>query len=349
MQDELERLLLALLCVISQFAAQPELDLATHPGHLKPLGSQGPVHPIDELTAFPDSSTFYKRYTKASKPLLVKGGAKDSPAYALWTDEYLTGKEEAKSEIVTVEYGKKENRTKGSKLYSMKEFVEAYKKENIYLVAGVPKYIMQDVLLPYSLRCGGYQSQLVDTVMWFSSGGTKSVLHHDNVDNINCLFAGRKEMYFIEYPKYKAQVNLDHSEGGYSSVDPDSVDLIKYPGLKDVEFYFVQMEPGDCLYIPYKWYHHVRSYDRNIAVNVWWAPLLQFNASDCHQSINDEGLPTIDKYQFEVLNKNKSDEDDDDELSENMRIFVSLLFSIPIGMIMWKSIISVVTVNLGNQ
>jgi lysine-specific demethylase 8 len=132
-------------------------------------------------------------------------------------------------------------------------------------------------------------------------------------------------------------------------VDPDSVDLIKYPGLKDVEFYFVQMEPGDCLYIPYKWYHHVRSYDRNIAVNVWWAPLLQFNASDCHQSINDEGLPTIDKYQFEVLNKNKSDEDDDDELSENMRIFVSLLFSIPIGMIMWKSIISVVTVNLGNQ
>jgi hypothetical protein len=31
------------------------------------------------------------------------------------------------------------------------------------------------------------------------------------------------------------------------------------------------------------------------------------------------------------------------------RIFVSLLFSIPIGMIMWKSIISVVTVNLGNQ
>ena len=42
--------------------------------------------------------------------------------------------------------------------------------------------------------------------MWFSSGGTKSVLHNDDVDNINCLFHGTKELLFIEYKKYKNQV-----------------------------------------------------------------------------------------------------------------------------------------------
>ena len=29
---------------------------------------------------------------------------------------------------------------------------------------------------------------------------------------------------------------------------------MKYPGLKDVEYHYAKMEPGDCLYIPYLWY-----------------------------------------------------------------------------------------------
>lgn len=32
------------------------------------------------------------------------------------------------------------------------------------------------------------------------------------------------------------------------------VDFVKYPSLKDVEYYNVTMEPGDCLFIPYKWW-----------------------------------------------------------------------------------------------
>lgn len=38
---------------------------------------------------------------------------------------------------------------------------------------------------------------LQDAVVWFSSGGTKSVLHYDAVDNINCLFDGTKELLMI--------------------------------------------------------------------------------------------------------------------------------------------------------
>ena len=48
------------------------------------------------------------------------------------------------------------------------------------------------------LSCGGYVNLLQDIVMWFSSGGTKSVLHSDNVDNINCLFSGEKELYMVD-------------------------------------------------------------------------------------------------------------------------------------------------------
>lgn len=47
--------------------------------------------------------------------------------------------------------------------------------------------------------------------MWFSSGGTKSVLHLDEgFDNINCLFRGTKELLFIDYYKYKDKVGSTH-------------------------------------------------------------------------------------------------------------------------------------------
>ena len=43
--------------------------------------------------------------------------------------------------------------------------------------------------------------------MWFSSGGTKSVVHTDSVDNINCLFRGEKMFLFIDPAKYGDKVS----------------------------------------------------------------------------------------------------------------------------------------------
>ncbi len=43
-------------------------------------------------------------------------------------------------------------------------------------------------------------------VMWFSSGGTKSVIHNDDVNNINCIFSGSKEFLFMNITKYRNQV-----------------------------------------------------------------------------------------------------------------------------------------------
>jgi len=37
-----------------------------------------------------------------------------------------------------------------------------------------------------------------DTVMWFSSGGSKSFLHMDTVDNINCMISGVKEWFIVD-------------------------------------------------------------------------------------------------------------------------------------------------------
>jgi hypothetical protein len=58
-------------------------------------------------------------------------------------------------------------------------------------------------------------------------------------------------------------------------VDFDAPDLDRYPRFADAmkAAITVELEPGDAVYIPYLWWHHVRALDRfNVLVNYWWAP-----------------------------------------------------------------------------
>ncbi|XP_071955296.1 bifunctional peptidase and (3S)-lysyl hydroxylase Jmjd7-like [Antedon mediterranea] len=245
-------------------------DLAGPAGHLKPLGSAKDKLPIDVVHQYLSPIDFFANYVYASKPVVFKGVAKTANAFQYWTDNYLADLPDSLSTIVDVEYNKKENRLDPSMDMSLTEFFNRYKNEDIYLVTDVPTHLRKDVPVPKSLICQEVLKKLVATVMWISNGGTKSVLHNDDVDNINCLYSGKKEIIFIDY-KYRENVTLDKFLGGYSSVDIDEVDLLKYPGLTQVEFHYAEMSAGDCIFIPYKWFHQVNSYHRNLAVNLWWA------------------------------------------------------------------------------
>lgn len=54
----------------------------------------------------------------------------------------------------------------------------------------------------------------------------------------------------------------------------------------------------------------MRSYDRNIAVNVWWKHKADFIPSDCDMEPNQ----TLDKFKFAALEK----EDSSDEAPEDL-------------------------------
>ena len=53
--------------------------------------------------------------------------------------------------------------------------------------------------------------------MWFSSGGTKSVLHTDSYENINCLFSGSKRLWMAG-PEHAHSINFDEPGGSFSKV-----------------------------------------------------------------------------------------------------------------------------------
>lgn len=127
-------------------------DVTKHPGHLKPFASHGKILNVESLNYFPDPRVFFPNYVHGSKPLHIRGGAKISPAYSLWSDEYFLTFKEGKEVTVIVEQAKKENRTLPAEEIPFTEFVKRYRNEDIYLVNDLPdflRYIEKWFLVPH--------------------------------------------------------------------------------------------------------------------------------------------------------------------------------------------------------
>ena len=117
-------------------------DPSLYPGHLEPLGARHNKSSVKTLFAFPEPREFFQNFVSASFPLLIKGGAKLSPAFTQWTDKYFVSVAESDNFLIDVENGKKENRTKGDlQRMSFKQFVGSYRDQDVYMVNGVPKFI----------------------------------------------------------------------------------------------------------------------------------------------------------------------------------------------------------------
>ena len=235
------------------------------------------------------------------EPVLFRGAARSMPAFEwLATDEKMLAKfPDAFLDGVEMN-DKKETRVHAQDQVAVKEFIARYKTESMYAVASTPWEIAEQLHLPPFMKCdAGITSRLDTSNMWWSSGGTKSVIHNDGQDNVNCLFAGKKRIIFwaptfgevIEDKECGwviAEEEMDDSTGsieteqdgtrrskGYGAfagkMDVDAMDLAKYPCWGQMRWYEANMEAGDCLFIPSRWYHHVDSSDeRNLAVNFWW-------------------------------------------------------------------------------
>jgi hypothetical protein len=101
--------------------------------------------------------------------------------------------------------------------------------------------------------------------------------HYDTAANIACVVAGRRR--FTLFPPdqvsnlYIGPYESTPAGAPVSLVDFDAPDLARFPRFAAAmeAAQVADLAPGDALYIPYMWWHHVRSLDAiNILVNYWW-------------------------------------------------------------------------------
>lgn len=116
------------------------------------------------------------------------------------------------------------------------------------------------------------ESEGSDINAWFGPAGTVSPLHFDPKHNLLAQVVGRKTVILYS-PKYSD--NLYPHEGrllnNTARVDPENPDYKHFPKYYNTPAFECNLSPGDMLYIPPRWWHHVRALDISFSVSFWWS------------------------------------------------------------------------------
>lgn len=112
--------------------------------------------------------------------------------------------------------------------------------------------------------------------IWIGNRVTASC-HYDALNNIACCAVGRRR-FTVFPPEQIANLYpgpLEPTPGGQSVsvVDFANPDFERYPRFRDAlaTAQSVVLEPGDAIFIPSLWWHHVQGLEPfNVLVNYWW-------------------------------------------------------------------------------
>eukprot|EP00978_Attheya_sp_CCMP212_P018111 scaffold49194_cov66-Attheya_sp.AAC.2 len=143
--------------------------------------------------------------------------------------------------------------------------------------------LKQDFTIPHlcedssSRYYGIGNGKLYNVMIWLGPKGTVSPLHYDPMDNLLLQFVGRKRILLFPPSSsddnyyYAGEDGCQYNTSPIDVEDEEAVDLERYPLFANAPPAMEAMlEPGDVLYIPQKCWHHVRSLDTSISINVWW-------------------------------------------------------------------------------
>lgn len=214
---------------------------------------------------------FRKSYLNQSKPLLIKGFAKDFPAGELWTFDYF------KQKMGDFEVGIFDNSKKSTSTYvkpdlymKISKFLDIIQKDEetpyrIFLFNMFKEFPELRKEFPTPPHAKGI---LGDLGLAFFGGKNTNVRVHFDIDCSSVLmtqFIGRKRVVLIS-PEYETLFyKLPFS--GFSMVDIEKPDYNKFPGLKYVKGYDFVMDPGDALFMPSRYWHYNTYLEGGMAVS----------------------------------------------------------------------------------
>ena len=104
---------------------------------------------------------------------------------------------------------------------------------------------------------------------WIGPAGTVTGYHIDWGDNILAQISGRKCLHLASpEDNDNMYISRKFDQGTtISEVDLNNYDEESFPKFKNVKHYKIILHPGEMVFIPRGWWHHVQSLDRSISVS----------------------------------------------------------------------------------
>jgi len=231
------------------------------------------IDTVSELSG----ESFYRWYYSANRPVVLLDGMTNCSALHRWTPAYL--KDRFGSETVEVmmdratdrQYELNSERHKTTMvLNNFVDLVESAGETNdFYMVANNRtlensrlRYLLDEIQIFDEILDNTNRASMV--FLWFGPAGTVTPLHHDSMNVLLTQIIGSKLVTLI--PSFELPLVYNHI-GVYSEVDCEAPDYNTHPLFEQTSRMQVVLEPGQALFIPVGWWHHVRSLDVSISVS----------------------------------------------------------------------------------
>ncbi|CAH1169652.1 unnamed protein product [Phaedon cochleariae] len=148
--------------------------------------------------------------------------------------------------------------------------------------------------------------ELTSNVLFISMEGNVTPCHYDEQQNLFAQIHGYKRciLFSPDQFEYLYPHPVYHPHDRQSMVDFERPDYARFPKFRNVRGVETVIEPGDVLYIPKYWWHHVESLMRGgptITVNFWYKggpTTLEYPLMD-HQKVSI--MRNVEKMLLEVL------------------------------------------------
>ena len=143
----------------------------------------------------------------------------------------------------------------------------------VYMGSMALAYCLPDIEADNSLSLPGLDASVR---IWIGNR-SRVAAHYDVLENIACVCAGSRR--FTLFPPdqlanlYVGPIDFTPAGQSISLVDFDDPDLDRYPRFAEAleHAQSSELEPGDAIYIPSMWWHHVEGLESlNILINHWW-------------------------------------------------------------------------------
>jgi len=226
-----------------------------------------------ERRTLPTADEFLRHYYSTCTPVIFTDLVPRWPAFTKWSPEHL--RDHYGDVELEIEAGRAADPAPDlhfehhRRTATMAEFVArvlaAGETNDLYLIANNRNLartglrpLLADIELPTgyfdpapgrAARCGAF---------WFGPAGTVTALHHDTSNILFFQVVGRKRVRI--YPADEPTL-LAHARGVYNDLDPE-----RDPVLADLPGHDITLAPGDALFLPVGWWHHVRALDLSISV-----------------------------------------------------------------------------------
>jgi len=217
---------------------------------------------------------------------------------------------------------------------NISEYIRIEKGKNMYVVSIIPQEMAWEVAHPSVFLCGSrsrilnrrtkppykvmahnYQNEMkyqwmthiFEANLWMASGKTRSQLHYDKEWNVNCLLRGRKRWFFLDPFQYDEDLQwsrgrkfrrtnpLNNAWTDWVYLDADRVDLIVQHKLRNMDYYELIQEAGDCIFIPYAMLHQATKLgdddELQVAASWMFLPETIYEEDVCAGAPLDEDLP----------------------------------------------------------